>query len=57
MSESDDPRIEALEIDLEVAHFGDILSRHGVAPTTGLVTDLWSYAETLRAGDRPDERN
>lgn len=57
MSESDDPCIEALEIDLEVAHFGDILSRHGVAPTTGLVTDLWSYAETLRAGDRPDERN
>lgn len=44
----DDDAIERLEIDLEVAHIGEILERHGVAPTAGLVNELWDYAEELR---------
>lgn len=47
---SDEKTVEALEIDLEVAHIGEILQRHDVAPTAELVTDLWEWAESLRGG-------
>ena len=48
--EDDDRSIEALEVDLEIAHIGEILEKHGVAPTPGLVTELWDYLESLRSG-------
>lgn len=47
--EDDDRIIEAMAIDLEVAHIGEILERHGVPPTPELVTELWQYVEFLRA--------
>jgi cell wall-associated NlpC family hydrolase len=47
---SDEKTVEAMEIDLEVAHIGEILQRHGVAPTAELVTDLWEWAESVRGG-------
>ncbi len=45
---SDEKTVEAMEIDLEVAHIGEILQRHDVAPTADLVTDLWEWANSLR---------
>ena len=36
----DDDAIETLEIDLEVADIGELLTAHGVTPTTELVTAL-----------------
>jgi hypothetical protein len=47
-NDDDDRIIEAMAIDLEVAHIGEILERHGVPPTPALVTELWQYTETLR---------
>lgn len=46
--EHDDRELEALEIDLEVAHLGEILERHGVSPSAELVTELWNFVETKR---------
>lgn len=51
---SDDELFRNMEIDLEVAHIGEILEAHGVTPTVELVTELWDWAESLRtaiAGD------
>ncbi len=47
-SDDQDEVLEALSIDLEVAHIGEILERHGVAPTEGLVTELWQFLESKR---------
>lgn len=44
----DDEIIRELEIDLEVAHIGEILESHGVTPTPHLVVELWDWAESLR---------
>lgn len=43
----DDDAIEGMEIDLEVAHIGEILERHGVPPIPDLVVELWEYTDTL----------
>lgn len=47
---SDEKTVEAMEIDLEVAHIGEILQRHGIAPISELVTELWEWAESVRGG-------
>ena len=44
----DDEVLGALAIDLEVAHIGEILERHDVAPTADLVTELWQFLESKR---------
>mgnify|MGYP000336079828 CR=1 FL=1 len=44
----DDEVIRNMEIDLEIAHVGEILEAHGVAPTSELVTAIWDWAEQLR---------
>ena len=49
----DDQEVEALEIDLEVAHIGEILERHGVAPTEEMVVELWTYMDSLRIQEEP----
>ena len=49
MENSDEDRtLDALTIDLEVAHIGEILERHGVAPSADLVTELWEFLESKR---------
>lgn len=45
---SNDKVVEAMGIDLEVAHIGEILQRHEVSPTPELVTELWEWADSLR---------
>ena len=44
----DEKIVEAMEIDLEVAHIGEVLQRHNVDPAPELVIDLWKWAESLR---------
>lgn len=48
MDPDDERDIEALEIDLETAHIGEVLTKHGVCPTAELVIELWEYMEGLR---------
>jgi hypothetical protein len=47
---AEDDAIESLEIDLKVADIGELLKKHGVAPTPELVTALWNWAEGKRRG-------
>lgn len=42
---SDERTLEAMTIDLEVASIGEILERHGVSPTSGMVQELWQFCE------------
>lgn len=48
--DDDDRVLDALTIDLEVAHIGEILERHGVSPTAELVNELWEFLESKRGG-------
>lgn len=48
MESHDNEVLDALTIDLEVAHLGEILVRHGVSPSADLVTELWNFVETKR---------
>lgn len=48
--DDDDRVLDALTIDLEVAHIGEILERHGVSPSADLVTELWEFLESKRHG-------
>lgn len=51
----DDDAIERLEIDLEIADIGELLERHGIAPTPALVVALWEWKEArLRTNDGDD---
>lgn len=50
LSPDDENEIRKLEIDLEVAHIGELLEQHGVSPTADLVHALWMWAESLRQG-------
>lgn len=52
----DDDIIQDMEIDLEIAHIGEILESHGVSPTAHLVVDLWDWAESLREAKAGDAR-
>lgn len=45
---SDDEVIDEMEIDLEVAHIGELLARHGAEPSIDLVLAIWDWAESLR---------
>lgn len=49
----DDEVIENMEVDLEIADIGELLTAHGVTPTAELVVALWEWKEArLRnAGD------
>lgn len=47
-NDDDDKVLDALAIDLEVAHIGEILERHGVTPTATLVSELWQFLESKR---------
>lgn len=53
--DDDDRVLDALTIDLEVAHIGEILERHNVAPTADLVTELWQYLESKRRSGEIDD--
>lgn len=44
----DNPELQALEIDLEVAHIGEILEQHHVPPTSDLVHALWEWGVSIR---------
>jgi len=44
----DNEVLDALTIDLEVAHIGEILERHRVPPSADLVTELWEFLESKR---------
>lgn len=46
----EDEVLDALTIDLEVAHIGEILERHGVPPSADMVTELWQFLESKRRG-------
>lgn len=50
-SHDDQAVLERLEIDLEVADIGDILTAHGIHPSPSLVVALWEWKDArLRAG-------
>ena len=46
----DNEVLDALTIDLEVAHIGEIRERYGVSPSADLVTELWQFLESKRHG-------
>ncbi len=47
---SDDEALERLEIDLEVADIGELLTAHGIEPTADLVTALWEWHQAKASG-------